>query len=94
MDVTFDETSMRMNGKYMKVQDPRLKVDKTRFEVHVPTSETIDEDEVETSTSSYREWKPTVAPDYVLARDKVQMDVVPPKRNYYVDHICYDSNMV
>lgn len=67
-------------------------VDKTRFELEVPTSEIRYEKEFQDPTSTSSEGKPILAPNYQLTFDKVRSKIVSFQRYNYVDLICYALN--
>lgn len=64
-------------------------VDKTQFKVDVPSKETIDEEEVKALNPSYYEGSFTMASDYHLTCDKVNMVIIPSHRYGYDILGCY-----
>lgn len=68
-------------------------VEKTMFEVNVPTSKTRDEEVVDTPISNTIEEKHKVSPNYHLAHDRVGRKIVPPQRHNYTNLICYALNV-
>lgn len=92
-DVTFDETCMAMKCIDLEVKELEIMVEKTKFEVEVPTSETRDGEVVETHIPSTIEEQHTMSHNYQLARDRIMRETVPPQRYGYADLICYDLNV-
>lgn len=91
---TFDETHIRLKCKDSKVNELETMIEKSQFQVEVSTTETREEEVVETPISITIERQYLVSPNYHQAREGVRRENVPSQRHIYTNLICYALSVV